>query len=211
MSKIQEIAAAIEDGKAKIVSGLVEEALNEGCDPVEILNLGMIGAMSVVGEKFKNNEIFVPEMLVAARAMKKGMEVLGPHLAGGSLASHGQFVIGTVEGDLHDIGKNLVAMMVGSAGFEVIDLGVDVPAEKFVQAVKDNPGCRVVGVSALLTTTMPAMKETVAALLNANFDREVKILVGGAPVTAEFAAEIGADAYSPDAASAAQTAKLLAS
>jgi corrinoid protein of di/trimethylamine methyltransferase len=211
MSKIQEIAAAIEAGKAKIVSGLVEEALAEGCDPVEILNNGMIGAMSTVGEKFRNNEIFVPEMLVAARAMKKGMEVLGPQLASDSLAGQGQFIIGTVEGDLHDIGKNLVAMMVGSAGFEVIDLGVDVPAEKFVQAVKDNPGCRVVGVSALLTTTMPAMKETVAALLAANLEKKVKILVGGAPVTAEFAAEIGADAYSPDAASAAQTAKRLAS
>lgn len=211
MSKIQEIAAAIEAGKAKIVAGLVEEALAEGCDPVEILNVGMIGAMGNVGEKFKNNEIFVPEMLVAARAMKKGMENLGPHLASDSLSSNGKFIIGTVEGDLHDIGKNLVAMMVGSAGFEVIDLGVDVPAGKFIQAVKDNPECRVVGVSALLTTTMPAMKETVAALRSAGFENKVKILVGGAPVTAEFAADIGADAYSPDAASAAQTAKQLAS
>ncbi len=209
MSKIDEIAAAVEAGKAKIVGGLVEEAIKEGCDPTEILNVGMIDAMGVVGDKFKKNEIFVPEMLVAARAMKKGVEVLKPHLAGDSSATIGKYIIGTVAGDLHDIGKNLVAMMIESAGFEVIDLGVDVPAEKFVEAIKENPDCKVVGVSALLTTTMPAMKDTVKAIIDAGLQSQVKIMVGGAPITQEFADEIGADAYTQDAASAAQIAKTL--
>lgn len=209
MSKIDEIAAAVEAGKAKIVGGLVEEAIKEGCDPTEILNVGMIDAMGIVGDKFKKNEIFVPEMLVAARAMKKGVEVLKPHLAGDSSATIGKYIIGTVAGDLHDIGKNLVAMMIESAGFEVIDLGVDVPAEKFVEAIKENPDCKVVGVSALLTTTMPAMKDTVKAIIDAGLKSQVKIMVGGAPITQEFADEIGADAYTQDAASAAQVAKTL--
>ena len=209
MSKIQEIAAAVEAGKAKIVGGLVEEAIKEGCDPTEILNDGMIDAMGIVGDKFKKNEIFVPEMLVAARAMKKGVEVLKPHLAGDSSATIGKYIIGTVAGDLHDIGKNLVAMMIESAGFEVIDLGVDVPAEKFVEAIKENPDCKVVGVSALLTTTMPAMKDTVKAIIDAGLQSQVKIMVGGAPITQEFCDEIGADAYTTDAASAASVAKTL--
>lgn len=209
MSKIQEIAAAVEAGKAKIVGGLVEEAIKEGCDPTEILNAGMIDAMGIVGDKFKKNEIFVPEMLVAARAMKKGVEVLKPHLAGDSSATIGKYIIGTVAGDLHDIGKNLVAMMIESAGFEVIDLGVDVPAEKFVEAIKENPDCKVVGVSALLTTTMPAMKDTVKAIIDAGLQSQVKIMVGGAPITQEFCDEIGADAYTTDAASAASVAKTL--
>ena len=209
MSKIDEIAAAVEAGKAKIVGGLVEEAIKEGCDPTEILNVGMIDAMGVVGDKFKKNEIFVPEMLVAARAMKKGVEVLKPHLAGDSSATIGKYIIGTVAGDLHDIGKNLVAMMIESAGFEVIDLGVDVPAEKFVEAIKENPDCKVVGVSALLTTTMPAMKDTVKAIIDAGLKSQVKIMVGGAPITQEFADEIGADVYTDDAAAAAEAAKTL--
>lgn len=209
MSKVQEIAAAVEAGKAKVIGGLVEEAIKDGCDPLEILNVGMIDAMGVVGEKFRNNEIFVPEMLVAARAMKKGVEVLKPHLAGDNSATVGKYIIGTVAGDLHDIGKNLVAMMIESAGFEVIDLGVDVPAEKFVEAIKANPDCKVVGLSALLTTTMPAMKDTVAAIIDAGLKSQVKIMVGGAPITQEFADEIGADAYTADAASAAQKAKEL--
>ena len=209
MSKIQEIAAAVEAGKAKIVGGLVEEAIKEGWDPTEILNAGMIDAMGIVGDKFKKNEIFVPEMLVAARAMKKGVEVLKPHLAGDSSATIGKYIIGTVAGDLHDIGKNLVAMMIESAGFEVIDLGVDVPAEKFVEAIKENPDCKVVGVSALLTTTMPAMKDTVKAIIDAGLQSQVKIMVGGAPITQEFCDEIGADAYTTDAASAASVAKTL--
>ncbi len=210
MSKIQEVAEAVERGKAKLVGGLVQEALDEGCDPVEILNKGMIDAMGVVGEKFKNNEIFVPEMLVAARAMKKGVEILKPHLAGGGTGTAGKMILGTVAGDLHDIGKNLVGMMIESAGFEVIDLGIDVPIEKFIEAVNENPDATLVGASALLTTTMPALRDTVAALNEQSFRDRIKIMVGGAPITQAFADEIGADGYSEDAASAAQLAKKLA-
>ena len=209
MSKITEVAELVEKGKAKLVGAAVQSALDEGCEATEILN-SMIDAMAVVGERFKNGEIFVPEMLVAARAMKKGVEVLKPHLAGGSAGVAGKMIIGTVAGDLHDIGKNLVAMMIESAGFEVIDLGVDVPVEKFIEAVRENPDVKVVGVSALLTTTMPAMKETVEALNKEDFRKDIKIMVGGAPITPEFAEEIGADAYTADAASAAQVAKSLA-
>ncbi|HIX59102.1 MAG TPA: corrinoid protein [Candidatus Blautia gallistercoris] len=209
MSKIQEVADNVIAGKAKLVPGLVQEALDEGSEATDILN-AMIDSMGIVGEKFKNNEIFVPEMLVAARAMKKGVDVLRPHLATGTAGAAGKVIIGTVAGDLHDIGKNLVAMMIESAGFEVIDLGVDVPAEKFIEAVKENPDVKIVGLSALLTTTMPAMKTAVEALNAQDFRSNIKIMVGGAPITAEFAAEIGADAYTPDAASAAQKAKELA-
>lgn len=209
MSKIQEIAAAVEAGKAKVIGDLVTEALNEGVDPSEILNKGMIDAMSVVGERFSKGDIFVPEMLVAARAMKKGVEVLKPHLASGAAGANGKVILGTVAGDLHDIGKNLVGMMIESAGFEVIDLGVDVPVEKFVETVKENPDAKIVALSALLTTTMPAMRNTVKALTELENHGSFKILVGGAPITAEFASEIGANAYSPDAASAAQKAKEL--
>ena len=210
MSKVQEIAAAVEAGKAKVIGGLVEEAIKDGCDPLEILNVGMIDAMGVVGEKFRNNEIFVPEMLVAARAMKKGVEVLKPHLAGDNSATVGKYIIGTVAGDLHDIGKNLVAMMIESAGFEVVDLGVDVAADKVLEACRANPDVKIVCLSALLTTTMPALKDTVAALNAADFRSGIKVMVGGAPITQDFADEIGADGYSEDAASAAMPAKKLA-
>ena len=209
MSKLQEIADVVIAGKAKLVGGLVQEALDAGTDPNEILN-SMIDAMGTVGEKFKNNELFVPEMLVAARAMKKGVEVLKPHLASGSAGAAGKMIIGTVAGDLHDIGKNLVAMMIESAGFEVIDLGVDVAPEKFIEAVRANPDVKIVGCSALLTTTMPSLRDTVAALNAQDFRGNIKVMVGGAPITQEFADEIGADAYTPDAASAAQKAKELA-
>ena len=210
MSKLQEIADVVINGKAKLIGGLVQEALDEGTDPSAILN-SMIDAMGVVGERFKNNEIFVPEMLVAARAMKKGVEVLKPHLASGTAGAAGKVIIGTVAGDLHDIGKNLVAMMIESAGFEVIDLGVDVSVDKFIDAVRANPDTKIVACSALLTTTMPALRDTVAALNAADFRSKIKVMVGGAPITQEFADEIGADAYTPDAASAAQKAKELAS
>ena len=209
MSKLQEIADVVINGKAKLVGGLVQEALDEGNDPNAVLN-SMIDAMGVVGERFKNNEIFVPEMLVAARAMKKGVEVLKPHLASGSAGAAGKVIIGTVAGDLHDIGKNLVAMMIESAGFEVIDLGVDVSSDKFIEAVRSNPDTKIVACSALLTTTMPALRDTVAALNAADFRSKIKVMVGGAPITQEFADEIGADAYTPDAASAAAKAKELA-
>ena len=209
MSKIQEIATAVENGKTKIVAGLVQEALAEGIDAQEILNVGMIQAMDIVGAKFGRGDIFVPEMLVAAKAMKNGVEVLKPKLAAAGGSSLGKVVIGTVVGDLHDIGKNLVAMMIESAGFEVKDLGVDVPVVKFVEAVEGDPEVKIMAVSALLTTTMPAMKDTVDAL-NASKDRErFKILVGGAPITQDFANQINADSYAPDAASAAKAAKAL--
>ena len=209
MSKMDEVFDLVVRGKSKLIAAAVQEALDEGNAAPDVLD-NMIKAMGVVGEKFKNNEIFVPEMLVAARAMKKGVDVLKPHLAGGSAGVAGKMIIGTVAGDLHDIGKNLVAMMIESAGFEVIDLGVDVPVEKFIEAVRENPDVKVVGVSALLTTTMPAMKETVEALNKRDFRKDIKIMVGGAPITPEFAEEIGADAYTADAASAAQVAKSLA-
>ena len=208
MSKLQDVENAVVSGKSKLVAGLVQEALDEGCSAPDILN-GMINAMGIVGERFKKNEIFVPEMLVAARAMKKGVDVLKPHLASGSAGVCGKAIIGTVAGDLHDIGKNLVAMMIESAGFEVIDLGVDVPVEKFIETVKANPDVKIVGCSALLTTTMSALKSTVEALNSEDFRSHIKVMVGGAPITQEFADEIGADAYTPDAASAAQKAKEL--
>lgn len=209
MSQIQTVADAVAAGKAKLVPGLVQEALDAGCNASELLN-AMIDAMGLVGERFKNNEIFVPEMLIAAKAMKKGVEVLKPHLAGDGGAVCGKMIIGTVAGDLHDIGKNLVAMMIESAGFEVIDLGVDVSVSKFMDAIAENPDVKIVGLSALLTTTMPALKDTVAALNEADFRKNIKVMVGGAPITQEFADVIGADAYTPDAASAAQKAKELA-
>ena len=210
MSKMDEVFDLVVRGKSKLIAAAVQEAMDEGNAAPDVLD-NMIKAMGVVGEKFKNNEIFVPEMLVAARAMKKGVDVLKPHLAGGSAGVAGKMIIGTVAGDLHDIGKNLVAMMIESAGFEVIDLGVDVPAEKFIQALQENPDVKIVGASALLTTTMPALKETVKALNEYPGRDKIKVMVGGAPITQEFADEIGADAYTEDAASAAQVAKKLAS
>jgi len=211
MSKVEEIAAAVENGKVKKVAGLVQEALDEGISATEILNTGMIGAMGVVGEKFKNNEIFVPEMLIAARAMKKGVEVLTPALKEAGSEPVGKLILGTVAGDLHDIGKNLVGMMIEGAGFNVIDLGVDVPADKFIECMKENPDCKIVALSALLTTTMPAIKNTIDAIVAAGLRDTVKIMIGGAPVTQAFADEVGADGYSEDAASAAELAtKLLA-
>ena len=202
---IEKVKDLVSRGKAKLVSAAVVEAIEAGCAPEAILN-AMIGAMDIVGEKFKNNEIFVPEMLVAAKAMKKGVEVLKPHLATGAAGALGKVVIGTVAGDLHDIGKNLVAMMIESAGFEVIDLGVDVPVEKFVAAAEED-GVVIVACSALLTTTMPALEATVAALKATG--KGYKVMVGGAPISQEFADKVGADAYTADAASAAKKAKEL--
>ncbi|MEG2234010.1 MAG: corrinoid protein [Oscillospiraceae bacterium] len=209
MSKIDEVSQAVQTGKAKIVGGLVQEAIDAGCDANAILNDGMIAAMAIVGEKFKNGEIFVPEMLVAARAMKKGVEVLKPHLASGAAGANGKLILGTVAGDLHDIGKNLVGMMIESAGFEVIDLGVDVPVEKFIECYKENPDTKIFALSALLTTTMPSLRDSVKTLNESDFRSKIKIMVGGAPITQEFADEIGADGYSADAASAAELAKSL--
>ena len=205
---IENVHDLVVRGKAKLVPAAVQETLDEGVEASKILDT-MISAMDVVGENFKNGTIFVPEMLIAAKAMKKGVEVLKPHLASGAAGALGKVIIGTVAGDLHDIGKNLVAMMIESAGFEVIDLGVDVPVEKFLTAYEENPGTKIVACSALLTTTMPALQETVAALNAAPWRSQVKVMVGGAPITQEFADKIGADAYTPDAASAAKKAKEL--
>ena len=205
---LQKVHDMVVRGKAKLVPAAVQETLDEGVEASKILDT-MISAMDVVGENFKNGTIFVPEMLIAAKAMKKGVEVLKPHLASGAAGALGKVIIGTVAGDLHDIGKNLVAMMIESAGFEVIDLGVDVPVEKFLSAYEENPGTKIVACSALLTTTMPALQETVTALNAAPWRKDVKVMVGGAPITQEFADKIGADAYTPDAASAAKKAKEL--
>lgn len=211
MSKIDEVFTAIETGKAKMIAELVQSAIDAGEDPMEILNRGMVSAMSVIGERFSRGEAFVPEMLISARTMKKGVEVLKPHLAKDEVNSLGTAIIGTVQGDMHDIGKNLVAMMIESAGFEVVDLEVDVPLERFVEAIAAHPNVRIVALSTLLTTTMPAMKQIVAGL-NALENRDsFRIMVGGAPITEEFARQIGADGYSPDAAAAATLAKSLAS
>ena len=205
MAKLDELKVAVEKGKAKLVPGLVQATLDEGTAPVDALN-AMIDSMGVVGENFKNGTIFVPEMLIAAKAMKKGVEVLKPHLASGAAGALGKVVIGTVAGDLHDIGKNLVAMMIESAGFEVIDLGVDVPVEKFLEAAAAD-GVKIVACSALLTTTMPALEATVSALKASG--KDYKVMVGGAPINQEYADKVGADAYTPDAASAAKKAKEL--
>lgn len=209
MSKLQEISELVIAGRAKMVTAAVQEALDEGQEASMILGI-MIDAMGVVGEKFKNNEIFVPEMLIAARAMKRGVEILKPHLASGASGARGKVIIGTVAGDLHDIGKNLVAMMIESAGFEVVDLGVDVPHERFAEAYRENPDTKIIALSALLTTTMPALRDAVALLNRQDFRENIKIMVGGAPITQSFADEIGADAYTADAASAAEKAKELA-
>ena len=205
--KMQAVFKATQDGKNKEIGKYVQEAIDAGCDPTAILNDGMIGAMAVVGENFKKEIIFVPQMLAAARAMKAGVEVLKPYLATGEAGSAGTIILGTVAGDLHDIGKNLVGMMFESAGFEVIDLGVDVPIERFIEVVKEHKEATIVALSALLTTTMPSLRDTVAALLKQPFRNRIKIMVGGAPISQEFADEIGADAYTEDAASAAEQAK----
>ncbi|MDO0822592.1 corrinoid protein [Desulfosporosinus nitroreducens] len=208
MSKINEVKAMVEAGKAKLAPGLVQDALAEGNAAKDILQ-GMVDSMRVVGDLFSAGELFVPEMLMAAKAMSKGVEVLKPLFADQSTSSLGTCIIGTVEGDLHDIGKNLVSMMIGSAGFDMVDLGVDVTPAKFVEAVKDNENVKIVACSGLLTTTMTKMQETVQAL-KASGLTGFKVIVGGAPVSAEYAASIGADGFAPDAGSAAVKAVELA-
>ncbi len=203
---IESIQNAVVNGKLKLITGAVQEALDGGASAQECLD-SMTAAMDIVGAKFQANEIFVPEMLVAAKTMQRGVGVLKPLLGEGGAGKLGKYILGTVAGDLHDIGKNLVSLMIESAGFEVIDLGVDVPAEKFVETYKANPDTKIIGCSALLTTTMDAMRETVKAIKEAGIT--VPVMVGGAPITQEFCDAIGADAYTTDAASAAQKAKEL--
>ena len=205
MGILQDISSNLQIGKAKIVKTLVQQALDEGLSAQEILSDGLLDGMNKVGEQFKNNEIFVPEVLIAARAMSMGTAVLKPHLASEGVQSRGKIVIGTVQGDLHDIGKNLVKMMIEGKGIEVIDLGTDVPAEKFVQTAIENQ-CQVICLSALLTTTMGVMADVVAEAEKAGIRDKVKIMIGGAPVTESFCQAIKADCYTPDAASAADAA-----
>ena len=206
MADLNAIAEAIFAGKADPVKQLCQEAIDEGVAVEEVLNGGLIKGMERVGVKFKANEIYVPEVLIAARAMKAGMEILKPILADKGVKPIGTVIIGTVKGDRHDIGKNLVSMMLEGAGFEVIDLGIDIPHQKFVDAAKES-NAKVIGMSALLTTTMMAMKEVIEALKEAGL--EVKTIIGGAPVTDEFAKEIGATGYAADAASAVDVVKEL--
>ena len=212
MGILEDISSAVQRGKKKEVAPLVEQALAEGHGAMEVLEGALVPAMGVIGEKFSAGEVFVPEMLVAARAMAAGTEVLKPHLAEAGAEPLGKAVIGTVKGDMHDIGKNLVRMMIESKGFEVADLGVDVAPEQFVEYVREHPDCQLVCLSALLTTTMPAIADTVRALEDAGLRGGVmKVMVGGAPVTQAFADEVGADAYTPDAgAAAAKAAELVA-
>jgi 5-methyltetrahydrofolate--homocysteine methyltransferase len=206
MSVLDNLRQGVIDGNTPGVQDSVKQAIGGGLPPDKILNEGLISAMSEVGRLFENGEYFVPEMLIAARAMKAGLELLRPHLAAANVRSTGKVVIGTVQGDLHDIGKNLVGMMLEGAGFEVVDLGADVSPQKFVDAVKEHKP-NLVGCSALLTTTMPKMKATIEALKEAGLRDGVKVMVGGAPLTEKYANEIGADAYAPDASSAATRAK----
>ncbi len=207
MADMLAIAKAVEGGRKKIVDQLVKEALAEGVKAETILNEGLVVGMTNLGEMFKNGEVYVPEVLVAARAMKAGTDILKPLLLSENVQSLGKVAIGTVQGDLHDIGKNLVGMMLEGNGFEVMDLGVDVAPEKFVEAVKN--GAQVIGMSALLTTTMPMMKAVIDMLKAEDLRDQVKVMIGGAPITQEYADQIGADGYSTDAASAAELAQKL--
>lgn len=206
MSILKDLSEALQAGDVNGVKNGIDAALKDGLTPREILYDGLMDGMSIVGEKFKKNEVFVPEVLIAARAMNAGMEVLKPKLIETGVESVGKVVIGTVKGDLHDIGKNLVRMMLEGAGFEVKDLGTDVSAEDFVKAIKEEKP-NIVGLSALLTTTMPQMSDVITALQENGLRDDVKVMIGGAPVTDGFAQEIGADAYAKDAATAASIAR----
>ena len=201
MADLSKLAESLIAGNAQMVKELTQQAVDEGVSPEEILNKGLIAGMSVVGEKFRKNEFYVPEVLIAARAMKGAMEIIRPLLVKSGVEPKGKVVIATVKGDLHDIGKNLVAMMLEGAGFQVVDLGIDTGPEKFVKAVEENKP-EVVAMSALLTTTMVSMKDVIDALGKSGYRDSVKTIIGGAPVTQSYADEIGADGYAPDAASA---------
>ena len=205
MSILNDISENLQRGKAKVVKELVQQAIDEGISAKEILENGLLAGMSVIGEKFKNNEVFVPEVLVAARAMNMGTALLKPLLTGDGVEAQGKVVLGTIKGDLHDIGKNLVKMMMEGKGLEVIDLGTDVAPEKYVE-VAQAEGCQIIACSSLLTTTMGMMEDVVKQAEAAGIRDKVKIMVGGAPVTQEFCDKIGADMYTTDAASAADAA-----
>lgn len=205
---IKEIYTNVMEGEADAVKEKVQAALNAGISAGVILNEAMIAAMGEVGRLFETGEYFVPEMLIAARAMQTGLALLKPYLKESDVKSAGKVVIGTVKGDLHNIGKNLVAMMLEGAGFEIVDLGTDVSPEKFVEAARQQ-SAQIVALSALLTTTVPAMKTTIEALIAAGLREQVKVMIGGAPITQDYATQIGADGYSSDASRAVATAKSL--
>ena len=205
MDQIQILYQSVLDGDMGAVSESVQNALDDGVSASDILQNGLIAAMDEVGRLFEEGDYFVPEMLIAARAMKAGLSIIKPMLVDSGIELAGKVVIGTIKGDLHDIGKNLVAMMLEGAGFEIFDLGTDVTPEQFVAAIQD--GVDIVGLSALLTTTMPGMESTIQAIKNAGLRNRVKVIVGGAPVTAEYAHQIGADGFAPDASQAVTLAK----
>jgi 5-methyltetrahydrofolate--homocysteine methyltransferase len=208
MEVLQEIGASLRNGDDERVAALTQQAIDDGVPVGEILKNGLIGGMAVVGVLFRDHEVFLPEVLLAARAMQRGVDLLRPLLAGEGIPSIGKVVIGTAHGDLHDIGKNLVGIMLKGAGFEVIDLGNDVTAERFVDTAVDS-SAQVIGISALLTTTMSSMKGVVDLLRERGLAGEIRTIIGGAPVTKEYAEEIGADAYGYDAASAVEEVKAL--
>jgi corrinoid protein of di/trimethylamine methyltransferase len=205
VSILNEISQYLQQGRAKNVKELVQKALDEGIDAKTVLDEGLLAGMSVIGAKFKNNEVYVPEVLIAARAMNAGTEILKPLLASSGVKAVGKVVLGTVKGDLHDIGKNLVRMMMEGKGLEVVDIGIDVPSEKFINTAKET-GAQIIACSALLTTTMNEMKSVVEAAKEAGIRDQITIMVGGAPVTDSFCKSIGADIYTSDAASAADAA-----
>jgi len=204
--ELDKLVQCVVDADMDNVKGLVEEGISDGVAPSVLLKEGLIKGLDIVGEKFESGDLFLPEMLAAAMTMKTGVEVLKPHLTGEETETAGTVVIGTVQGDVHDIGKNLVAMMLEGAGFEVIDIGIDVSAEDIVKAVEEKKP-QILGLSALLTTTMPALKTTIDALKEAGLRDKVKVMVGGAPVTQDYADEIGADGYASDAAGAVTLAR----
>ena len=205
MAILNDISELLQKGKAKDVKALIEQALAENIGAKEILEEGLLPGMSIIGDKFKNNEVYVPEVLIAARAMAAGTEILKPHLIAANVQPLGKICIGTVKGDLHDIGKNLVKMMMEGKGIEVVDLGVDVSPEQFLAAVKEQ-GCQIVCCSALLTTTMGVMKDVVDIFVKEGIRDQVKIMIGGAPITDAYCKSIGADGYTADAASASDLA-----
>ena len=206
MADLKALAEAVIKGDQNTAVEITKTALAEGTAPKQVLDDGLIAGMDIIGARFKKNEVYIPEVLIAARAMKMAMQILEPELVKAGVEPVGKLLIGTVQGDLHDIGKNLVAMMLKGAGFEVIDLGVDVGPDKFVEQVKSS-NAQLIGMSALLTTTMPGMEKTIKALKDAGVS--AKVMIGGAPVTQDFADKIGADGYAPDAASAVDIAKSL--
>lgn len=207
MATLQELSEAIQKGNAPLAKELTATLLSSKISPGDVLNKGLLDGMEKVGRRFKANEIYIPEVLIAARAMNQSMDILKPELVKAGVKPVGKMLLGTVKGDLHDIGKNLVKMLAQGAGIEVIDLGIDVSADKFLQGLKDNPDVKAVGMSALLTTTMTGMKDVINCFEKEGMRAKVKFMVGGAPLTDQYAKEIGADDYAPDAASASEKLK----